>query len=260
MPNPNSNLDAFITTSRPPPKPLAISSEIKDRDSIFTAYIFRATSRAEANSCVSHVRHVIHANQPATHEMSALRYMTPKKGKTGLDGPDDFEVVSGQDDDGETYGAGRILGVLEKEKVVDVVVVCSRWFVSWVLSSSHVRGIISYNMIRYGGTMLGPIRFTHIEKCTLEVCYAFKIIEKIEECIIELESYDETIANLRAEIAALSGTSSPQTTATKYEAILLNPPDLAKARRLLNARKGAMSGLQKTLESKKQAANKVLVS
>ncbi len=110
-------------------------------------------------------------------------------------------------------------------------------------------------MIRYGGAMLGPIRFTHIEKCTLEVCHTFKMIEEIEECIVELKSYDETLVKLRAEIAALSGTSSPQTRATEYEATLLNPPDLAKARRLLNARKGAMNGLQKTLESKKQVEN-----
>src|SRR5258708_2694493 len=147
MPNPNSNLDAFVRTSRPPPKPLAISTEIKDRDSVFTTYIFRATSHAEANLCVSYVRDIIHANQPATHEMSAWRCMVPKKGKTGLDGPDDFEVMCGQDDDGETYGAGRILGVLEKQGIVDAVAVCSRWFVSWVLPSSHVLNLILYDCI-----------------------------------------------------------------------------------------------------------------
>ncbi|KAF8343054.1 ribosomal protein S5 domain 2-like protein [Cantharellus anzutake] len=230
----DSTLDSFITTSRTPPRPLATSTNIIDRDSTFIAYIFRATSRTQAASCVSHVRHVMHADRPATHEMSAWRCVMLKHGKTGLDGPDDFEEVMGHDDDGETYGSSRVLGVMEKEGVLDAVVVCSRW---------------------YGGTMLGPVRFAHIEKCALEVCHAFKTIEQIEDCIIELKSYDETLAKLRAEIATLQGTPPPQLTPTDYKAALLTPPDLAKAQRLLNARRSAVDGLQRTLELKKQAAN-----
>jgi len=45
------------------------------------------------------------------------------------------------DDDGESAAGGRLLQLLENCKVMDVVVVVTRW---------------------YGGTHLGPARFKHI--------------------------------------------------------------------------------------------------
>lgn len=53
--------------------------------------------------------------------------MSLKNGKTGLGGPDDFEVASGSDDDGEKYAGGRILKVMQAEGVLDAVVIVSRW-------------------------------------------------------------------------------------------------------------------------------------
>ena len=53
--------------------------------------------------------------------------MSLKKDKTGLGGPDDFEVASGNDDDGEKYAGGRILKVMQTEGVLDGVGIVSRW-------------------------------------------------------------------------------------------------------------------------------------
>lgn len=91
------------------------------------ANIFRATSEDEVRKAVSHLRNVIHGQRPASHEMSAWRCMILKNGKTGLSGPDDFELKYGNDDDGEKYGSGKIAKVLQTEGIIDAVVVVSRW-------------------------------------------------------------------------------------------------------------------------------------
>lgn len=55
--------------------------------------------------------------------------MVLKSGRDGLGGPEDFEVQSGSDDDGEQYGGGKILRSMVSEGIIDAVVVCSRWYV-----------------------------------------------------------------------------------------------------------------------------------
>ena len=123
-----SNLDSFVKSSRPPPKPLATSQEIRDRGSTFVANVFSATSPEDARKAINHLKHVAHGSRPATHEIAAWRCMVVKAGKSGLGGPDDFEVVSGSDDDGEKYAGGRVLKVMQAESVIDAVVVVSRWY------------------------------------------------------------------------------------------------------------------------------------
>ena len=122
-----SNLHSFLQSSKPLPTPVCTSQEIRDRGSIFVANIFRATSEDEVRKAVSHLRNVIHGQRPASHEMSAWRCMILKNGKTGLSGPDDFELKYGNDDDGEKYGSGKIAKVLQTEGIIDAVVVVSRW-------------------------------------------------------------------------------------------------------------------------------------
>ena len=122
-----STLDSFVKTSNPPPQPLATSQEIRDRGSIFVANAFRASSEDEARKVVSYLRNVLHGQNRATHEMYAWRSMVLKPGKTGLGGPDDFEVKQGNEDDGEKYGSGRILKMMQAEGVIDAVIVVSRW-------------------------------------------------------------------------------------------------------------------------------------
>lgn len=122
-----SNLDSFVTSSRPAPKSLATSQEIRDRGSTFVGNVFSAASPEEARRAVRHLKHVTHGNRPASHEIAAWRCMVLKAGKTGLGGPDDFEVVSGYDDDEEQYAGGRVMKVMQAEGVIDAVVVVSRW-------------------------------------------------------------------------------------------------------------------------------------
>ncbi|KZT51593.1 hypothetical protein CALCODRAFT_419606, partial [Calocera cornea HHB12733] len=106
----------------------------------------------------------------------AWRTLSLKPGRTGLAGPDDFRVESASKDDGEQWGGKRILGIMEKEGVSDALVVVSRW---------------------YGGVLLGPVRFTHIEDCAREVCQFFKSYEEVEELIARLTALDDELAALR---------------------------------------------------------------
>src|ERR1700691_1296189 len=106
-----SNLDSFIQSSRPPPKSLAISQDIHDRGSTFSASIYRATSPSAARACISHVKHIVHATEPASHEIAAWRCMSLKPGRTGLEGEDDFELRTGSEDDGEDWAGGKVLKV-----------------------------------------------------------------------------------------------------------------------------------------------------
>ncbi|EEB90698.1 hypothetical protein MPER_11059, partial [Moniliophthora perniciosa FA553] len=42
-------------------------------------------------------------------------------------GPDDFELKSGNDDDGEKWASIRVMKIMEAQAVIDAVVVVSRW-------------------------------------------------------------------------------------------------------------------------------------
>ncbi|CDO77518.1 hypothetical protein BN946_scf184912.g17 [Trametes cinnabarina] len=185
-----ANLDSFVKSSRPPPKSIATSQEVRDRGSIFVANIFSATTPDEARKAVHHLKHVAHASRPATHEIAAWRCMVLRPGKTGLGGPDDFEVVSGSHDDGEKYAGGRVLKVMQADGVIDAVVVVSRW---------------------YGGEMLGPARFDHIELCAREVCRTFRLKDDMATCIATLTSLDDILASLRAELASLTAAITVKT-------------------------------------------------
>lgn len=206
----SSNLDSFVKFSKSPPRPLFESTAIQDRDSTFVAYLFRITSPEEARAAVIQTRRVTHASNPASHEMHAYRTMSLRAGRDGLRGPEDFELKSASDDDGENYGGARILKVMEKEGVIDAVVICSRWL---ALVGTVVLGwlvIVNPLINRYGGTMLGPVRFTHIENCTRQVCQQFKTFETVEEIIPQLLELDDAIITLRAQLASLKDPTASQ--------------------------------------------------
>lgn len=122
-----SNLDGFVTHKLPVPEPIVTSSEIQDRQSTFLAYIFRASTPDQARSAHSHVRRVIHAKRPATHEIMAWRCMVLKEGRSGLKGDDDFKIEEGSEDDGEQWAGGHILKVMRSKAIIDAVVIVSRW-------------------------------------------------------------------------------------------------------------------------------------
>jgi hypothetical protein len=60
--------------------------------------------------------------------------MVLKTGKTGLDGPDDFELIQGSKDDGESWAGGKILKVMQNMAVIDAVVIVSRWCVLLIIN------------------------------------------------------------------------------------------------------------------------------
>ncbi|KAJ6589820.1 ribosomal protein S5 domain 2-type protein [Mycena vulgaris] len=222
------NLDAFFISGRPQPQPLASSQEIRDRGSLFVATIYAASSPAQAAACIAHLTNVVHAQKPASHEMSAWRCMVPKTGCSGLGGAEDFEVREGSADDGERWGGEKILTAMRKQGVIDAAVVVSRW---------------------YGGTMLGPARFSHIETCALEVCREFKRREEVEDSLATLRTLDDILTQLRAELAVCMRQTATATKTPDYSGWI--DSDLPKARRLIRAREGAINSV-KELISKQQ--------
>ncbi|KIY50270.1 ribosomal protein S5 domain 2-like protein [Fistulina hepatica ATCC 64428] len=214
-----NTLDSFVQHSRPPPVPVAISQEIRDRGSTFTATIYRASTVAEVQRCVKYLAKVVHGPRLASHEISAWRCMVLKPGKSGLGGPDDFEIITGSNDDGEKWAGSKILRVMENQSIIDAVVVVSRW---------------------YGGTMLGPARFTHIETCASEVCRVFKKNEEIADCLSTLTTLDDILADLRAELTEKRALTEPD-----YASWIES--DLPRARRLIKARENAIKSVKLAL-------------
>ncbi|KAG0702870.1 ribosomal protein S5 domain 2-type protein [Suillus ampliporus] len=247
-----SNLHSYLKDGRPAPECLATSQEIRDRGSAFVGSVYRARTPEEAKAAISHHRNVVHAGKKA-YEISAWRCMTLKNGKTGLGGPDDFEVITGYDDDGEQWAGSKALKVMQSEGILDAVVIVSRWF---------------------GGTLLGPARFAHIQTCASEVCRTFKRVEEMEECISTLTRLDNILASLRQELSDLTqntelatgGSSSTRTASDEIdtaEARRSRQPnytamqrdlDIAKARRLIGARESAVKNVKSLLLKKRTMA------
>ncbi|KAJ4497224.1 ribosomal protein S5 domain 2-like protein [Lentinula lateritia] len=234
-----SNLDSFLQRNRPLPEPKAISQEIRDRSSTFVATIFSAATPEEARSHVQYLRKVLHASRPATHEISAYRCMMLKPDKTGLAGPDDFELKTGYEDDGEQWAGIKVLKVMESLAVLDAVVICSRWYL-------------------YGGIMLGSTRFSHIETCVAEVCHTFKSKQELEDCIAMLSTLDDILKQLRDELALLSGPltssnddSSPHPRVKPPDYTLWTESDLPKAKRLVTAREKAITSVKNMIAKRR---------
>ncbi|KAJ7244148.1 ribosomal protein S5 domain 2-type protein [Mycena haematopus] len=224
------SLDSFFVSGRPQPQPLRTSQEIRDRGSLFVSTIYAASSPAQAARCIAHLTKVVHAQKPASHEMNAWRCMVLKDGCTGLGGPEDFEVREGSADDGERWGGEKILTIMRTQGVIDAAIVVSRW---------------------YGGTMLGPARFSHIETCTLEVCREFKRTEEVKDALATLRSLDDILAQLRDDLAVLKGeTASAPVKTPDYSGWI--DWDLPKARRLIRAREGAINSVKVLLSKHKQ--------
>lgn len=126
--------------------------------------------------------------------------------KTGTSGTSeaDYEPVQASSDDGEQYGGSHLLKVLNEEGTVDVLVVCSRWF---------------------GGTMLGPIRFQHIEKSARAALEGWTEREKLVELWRELKKLDAVIEDLRLELASSTPDQAEQQTGTETsESATPRPP------------------------------------
>lgn len=127
---------------------------------------------------------------------------------------------------------------------------------------------------RYGGVMLGPVRFTHIETCTREVCRAFLLQEEVQTCISTLRSLDDILASLRSELAEhtpKASSSEPGVNAASEAspAASRKPPDyaglqtsldLAKVKRLVTARENAIKSVKTLLQRAKDRQAKQTAS
>ncbi|CAJ0874028.1 5239_t:CDS:10 [Entrophospora sp. SA101] len=111
------------------------SEQIEDRKSVFIAYAKRVENKQQVELFKDEMER---ENNTATHNIIAYRIMKDNDGAT----------IEEFIDDGEKYAGNRVLNLLKSLDVKNVVIIVSRW---------------------YGGVMLGPARFDHIEKCAREV-------------------------------------------------------------------------------------------
>ncbi|KAF8710431.1 TENA/THI-4/PQQC family, partial [Rhizoctonia solani] len=228
-------------------RPVFKSEPIEVKDSVFQARLFSLESFAQVPKITAHMRRQYPDFQ---HHMAGWQLLALKPGMTGLEGEDAFEVRQGWDDDGEKRGGKAVVDVIEKTGLCDVVVVVSR---------------------RFGGTLLGPARFSHIADCTRAVCTAMYERERaaerasrVADLVAQLCEWDTEVAELRLEIAALTkvetrsgevGEKEKQPTiSVSFKPLdyknVLNPPDVEKAERLLQARQKTVQSLKAVLEKK----------
>ncbi|KAI7332881.1 hypothetical protein KC315_g4432 [Hortaea werneckii] len=106
------------------------SDPIEDRSSTFVGY-FSPSLEGDALQKLPEI-------QRATHRILGYRKESSQRSLTSVK-----QYVSGSDDDGEKYAGKKVEKILEGMRVGGVCVV-ARW---------------------YGGVLLGPVRFTHIENC-----------------------------------------------------------------------------------------------
>ena len=141
------------------------------------------------------------------------------------------------------------------------------------ICSEKSRTLALTSCCRFGGTLLGPVRFTHVETCSREVCRTFKKSEEMTECLTTLRTLDDILANLREELNSLSSSKASEAEAsagaTKSSDDSAFPPahtvkrkldysslqttkDISRARRLIGARESSIKSV-KTMISKKKA-------
>jgi hypothetical protein len=130
---------------------------------------------------------------------------------------------------------------MQREGIIDAVVIVSRW---------------------YGGTLLGPARFSHIEACAQEVCRALRRKDELEDAISTLTTLDDILADLRTELANLSELSTATNssvdtkdvstkTPKKTDYSLFRAEDLSKAKRLVGARENAIKSVKGLIAKRK---------
>ncbi|KAI5274602.1 SDA1-domain-containing protein [Aureobasidium subglaciale] len=173
---------------------LWISEKIEDRASIFQAW-FSPTMPAKELQKLDQFK-------DASHRILAWR--SPSSQRTLVGNVRTLET--GTDDDGERYGGRHVLKVIEEMRVEGAIVV-ARW---------------------YGGVMLGPARFAHIENSARDAIRAWRQKEdsegqkrrRIEDedmerasLIVELTDRDQNILVLRKLLEEKTKQIQPQSNA-----------------------------------------------
>jgi len=134
------------------------------------------------------------------HNMWAYRALTLLPNRTGIS-ESDYTVTEGSDDDGERWAGERLIKVLKEEGATDFLVVCSRWF---------------------GGTLLGPVRFQHIETAARQAITAYQVAETLEPLYAELATLDSLILDFRRDLATTAPSPSPASSSATLAAIQPN--------------------------------------
>lgn len=134
------------------------------------------------------------------------------------------------------------------------------------------------SFVRYGGEMLGPVRFSHFETCAREVCRTFRLKDDIESDIATLTSLDDILASLREELAQTlvvrtssldpnddasldaaaaaggGGASRASPKKTPNYKDLRDSLDVNKAKRLITARENSIKSVKSALKREKDKA------
>ncbi|PWY98092.1 hypothetical protein BCV70DRAFT_202269 [Testicularia cyperi] len=234
---------AELSAALPMPTTCA-EAQIVDRSSLFIGYVYPLTvvTSGYIATLLSHLTRVVHptvpvnllppqfANAPAnkrgsSHDMYAYRVLQLKRARTGLGGPDDFGLVEEKQDDGERWGGDRVLKVAREEGAADVLVVVSRW---------------------YGGELLGPVRFEHIENAARSALVRHIHLEEIDEFRQRIQHLDAKLDRLRRRNPPPSGATS---SGSEYVPNGYAELDVAKGQRLWLARQKALEVLQRRIAS-----------
>lgn len=117
------------------------SAPIEDRQSTFIGYFFPATTKKPKEL------QNLHEFESASHKIIGWRRESNQQSITKAK-----QYVLGNDDDGEKYAGKKVEKVLDAMQVIGSCVV-ARW---------------------YGGVMLGPVRFSHIETVAKEAIRAWQ--------------------------------------------------------------------------------------
>ena len=140
---------AASATLSPPPAPREpsdwaprwfISPALTEKKSTFLARAAAVHAPANVPRALAHLRATDKKTARATHVMTAYRIRDPRDGRAAITHED-------CDDDGEAAAGARLLQLLQRMEVVDVLVVVSRW---------------------YGGVKLGNDRFRCINRVARE--------------------------------------------------------------------------------------------
>ncbi|KAI9361193.1 ribosomal protein S5 domain 2-type protein [Zopfochytrium polystomum] len=233
MQNPQARLNELAASS-PPLVPATHPPEVVDRQSRFTSHSARITSLGELDR-VTALLHATPQFKGATHNIRAWRFLKKLKSgsaNTGLAvieaGGDRYAVVEGSDDDGEQWAGGKVLRLMQETGACDCVVVVSRW---------------------YGGVLLGPIRFHHIETMALSALRAGGFVSGGPAITSRFFGQrppieqDKPLSSLPPADAAPSRDFA--TTAPPSE-----NPEMLRLRRILRARDATLSALREKLRAR----------
>lgn len=118
-------------------------AQIQDRDSTFIAYCYPLTKMSDLPLILTHLTKKVHPLVPinllpiqfqsvpsnkrgSSHDMHAYSFLVLKRGRDGRDGPEDYTLKEGREDDGEKWSSQKIENIIRQEGASDVVCIVSR--------------------------------------------------------------------------------------------------------------------------------------